>query len=112
MLVSVCEPIVRKDRSSNWPKGGNGVDYEGSMVSFIKSSFMNSIQESSQLAASGSNSTGSAIVRETKKALAASCPTVFLKSSITATSRLYSRCSTSSVISIRCLDLKLTSQID
>jgi hypothetical protein len=59
--ASVCEPVVRKDKSSILPKGDDGVDCEGSLVLFIKSSLMNSIQES-QIGASGSNSTGSTLV--------------------------------------------------
>jgi len=41
--ASVCEPIVCKERSSILPEGDDGVDCEGSLVSFIKSSLMNSI---------------------------------------------------------------------
>lgn len=107
--ASVCKSIVCKNRSSILPKDDNGVDCKDSLTLFMKSLLMNSIQESSQLATSGS--TSSTLVRETKKALAASCPTAFLKSSMIAISRSCIRCGTSSAMSTRCLDLKLTSQI-
>ena len=87
MSAAVCETVFRKDASSNLPEAGGGVDCEGSLTSIIKSSLTNSIHELSQIAASHSNPTDLTLIRETKKAFAASCPTAFLKSSMAATSR-------------------------
>ena len=99
-LLSV-KPFSARNASSILPEGDDGVDCEGSLASIIKSLLTNSIQESSQIAASGSNSTGSTLVRETEKAFAASCPTAFLKSLMAATSRSYISCGTSGAMSTR-----------
>ena len=103
MSATVCKTVLRKDASSILPEGDNGLDREGWLASIIKSSLTNSIQESSQIAASGSNPTGSTLVRETKKAFAASCPTAFLQLLIAATSRFCINCDTSGAVLTRTL---------
>lgn len=110
-LLSV-KSFFARNTSLILSKGDNGVNCEGSLVSIIKSLLTNFIQESSQIAVSGSNSIGFTLIRETEKAFAASCPTAFLKSLMAATSRFYISCDTSDVISTRTLRPRLNKSDD
>lgn len=74
----ICKSVLSWHGSLVLPEGDDVAGFEG-LASVTMFSLMNSIQESSQTAASGTHSTGSTLVKEAKTATAAFWLTAFLK---------------------------------